>query len=270
MCLIILKEEGQPLVPNTMINEVWIDNPHGAGIIFKRNGKPSYQMVKGLMDEEQLYDTISKLKLTENDFIAYHLRWATSGEIDQKTTHPFIVHEDVGVVDSLTAHNSDKTLYVMHNGVIYDLNDKKAKKSDTVRFVSEYLSQVHMDDIFHNEAIIQMIEKFIDGSRLFLAHSKYGRITYGEWHMHNGYQISKAYEQATKSSQAPKLNKYSKYGQGTFDWDWDAAYTQNDSLSYNVEDDLWCDWCGRYDNSVVKENVYNGNVCKTCKKEYLV
>jgi hypothetical protein len=264
MCLIIIKENNKPLVSHDMIQEVWIDNPHGAGIIFKREGSDNYQMIKGMMSEIELHQTIKQLKLSEKDFIAYHLRWATSGEIDAKTTHPFIVHEEVGRVEALSAHNSKKTLYVMHNGVIRDLNDKEAKVSDTVRFASEYLSDIPAYNLFNSKVTKQLIEKFIDGSRLFLAHSNYGHILYGDWHEHGDYIISKPYKEATKSSQYKNWNYNSwsrNTNQLTFDW-W-----KQDKNNKGKQD--WCDWCGQYDN-VKFTSAYNGHVCKSCEKEFQV
>lgn len=261
MCLIIVKEEGKELVSKQMISEVWIDNPHGAGIIYKRKDNSTFRMIKGIMEEDKLHEVIKDLKLCKNDFIAYHLRWATSGNIDQYNTHPFIVHEDAGKVTALQAISTEKTLFVMHNGVIYDLNDKKAKKSDTVRFISEYLSQLNVRDLFHNEAIQAMIEKFIDGSRLLLAHSAYGVKMYGEWHEHEEYLISKDYCDATKSTNfsTPISNDW---------WSaWDSKQDRNQAFGSQIEWD-WCDGCGQICDEVTYDAEFDGYVCQECK-EYL-
>tara|TARA_R100000900_G_scaffold90455_1_gene70220 strand:- start:254 stop:1078 length:825 start_codon:yes stop_codon:yes gene_type:complete len=272
MCLIILKDNNVDLVPKETIAEVWIDNPHGAGIIFKRHKSDNYQMVKGLMTEQSLHDMIDKLKLSDADFVAYHLRWATSGKLDAANTHPFIVHEDVGEVSALTAHNSMKTLFIMHNGVIHDLNDKKAEHSDTIRFISEYLSDVPMYDLFHNEAIQAFIEKFIDGSRLFIAHSKYGHKLFGEWHEHGNYTISKEYSQATKSSQYVKPKSY--YGKDLYNWDmpYETNYNQIsfwDELEDKKKDSYeWCDGCGACNETVKYNRDFSCYICSHCKKEF--
>lgn len=270
MCLIIIKNENKPLVNHEMIEEVWIDNPHGAGIVFKRHNSDTYQMLKGLMSELELHQAIKQLKLSEKDFIAYHLRWATSGEIDAATTHPFIVHEDIGQVNALSAHNSKKTMYLMHNGVIHDLNDKKAKFSDTQRFVSEYVSKLPLYDVFKNPAIKSMVEKFIDGSRLFLAHAKYGHILYGDWHEHGEYLISKPYKDATKSTYYNKFNSSNSNSNQSALWnDWDFSFEKQEPPKQITDDADWCDWCGRYETSKYI-NQYNGHVCSSCIKEFQV
>ena len=267
MCLIIIKENGKKLVSNQMISEVWLDNPHGAGIIYKRNGSDIYQMIKGLMTEDDLHDTISKLKLGKKDFIAYHLRWATSGKLDAANTHPFIVHEDVGTVSSLEVHNTKKTMFVMHNGVIYDLNDKKAKYSDTIRFISEYLSKIPMHDLFKSPTIKALIEKFIDGSRLFLAHSRYGHTLYGTWHEHEGYLISKPYKEATKSS--------CYYTDETYWWSYPKkAEHQGQMQMWDLpegkesDNDSFCDCCGYTTDVVEYDDDWGVELCNKCKNEY--
>lgn len=263
MCLIIVKKEGKSLVSKQMIEEVWYDNPHGAGLIYRRAGTSTFKMVKGLMFEDDLHNEIKRLQLTDKDFIAYHLRWATSGEIDEYNTHPFVVHQDAGRVKALRVEgNSDKTMFVMHNGVIYDLNDKKAKVSDTIRFVSEYLSNIKTHDIFKNIAMKSMIEKFIDGSRLLITHNSYGYVTYGDWHEHDGYLLSKEYTQATKSTNGIQIG-HNKY------WN----YWENQSVSGKNLNQIgleFCDYCGSCDK---KENIkfvheYNAHMCKECVVEF--
>jgi predicted glutamine amidotransferase len=264
MCLIIVKENGKELVPNKMISEVWIDNPHGAGIIFKRANSKRYQMIKGLMSEEELNQTIKKLSLSKNDFIAYHLRWATSGNLDAANTHPFIVHQDVGRVSAVKAESTDKTMFVMHNGVIHDLNDKKAKHSDTIRFVSEYMSDLSMNDLFKNATVKSLIEKFIDGSRLFIANNRHGHTMYGNWHEHEGYLISKPYKDATKSSHYKNdlwHNEFKSSFNNSF------VSSQESLFQQEVE---WCDCCGQTKDSVKYNSNWNCYVCSECRQDYML
>jgi len=260
MCLIIIKNPNQNLVPSNMLSEVWERNSDGAGIIYKRHDSNNYQMVKGIMTLSGLEDMIGALKLTKKDFIAYHLRYATSGKIDQAATHPFVIHEDAKHVNALSVNDSSKTMFVMHNGVIHDLNDCK-KQSDTQRFIMEYLSQIPAKSIYKDDVIKALVEKFIDGSRLLITHGVHGAIMYGKWHSHNGYLISKPYAEATI--------KKKKKGQ-QFDFNWTPPYLQVES------DEEWdwvdkqehCEFCGQE-----RESVYNyetgSYLCTSCVQHFV-
>lgn len=288
MCLIIIKEVGKELVSKKMISEVWEKNPHGAGLIYKKKNGSSYKMIKGLMTEEDLISTVKSLNLTKDDWIAYHLRWATSGDIDQKTTHPFVVHNDKDVINTLSVERSDKTVMVMHNGVIYDLNDKTAKESDTQRLISEYLSKIAYKELLYNDAVKSLIEKFIDGSRLLIVHGREGHVTYGKWHEHEGYMISKPYKDATVQK-FKKTNRNNQRFLGFQSSSLSRTTTQFDYLfdiedenedpnqldifpTSSVEDSMklsedFCNYCGMF-RALVHVPAYNSEVCSQCINDY--
>lgn len=260
MCLIIIKNKNQELVPTQMLSEVWERNSDGAGIIYKRHDSNNYQMVKGLMTLAGLEDMIASLKLTKKDFIAYHLRYATSGKIDQAATHPFVIHEDAKHVNALSVNDSSKTMFVMHNGVIHDLNDSD-KESDTQRFIMDYLAKLPAKSLYKDNVIKSLVEKFIDGSRLLITHGVHGAIIYGDWHTHQGYLISKPYYQAT-------VSKKKKGNQ--FEFTWTPPYLEKES-----DDDFdWvdkqdqCEFCGRE-----RESVYNyetgSYLCTSCVQDFV-
>jgi hypothetical protein len=269
MCLIIVKEEGQSLASKAMLSKVWEKNPHGAGIIYKKNDTSKYKMIKGMMTLKDLMRVIDELNLTDKDFIAYHLRWATSGDVDQKTTHPFVVHDDAKYVNALSVEEGEKSMFVMHNGVIHDLNDKQAKESDTQRFIMEYISQLSVRNIFHCQVTKALIEKFIDGSRLLITHPMHGRIKYGDWHEHEGFSISKPYSQATPFKAKPyQRSAFSNsFSQFSF-WDDEKLIDTRVSeiepvTSAMVGSEEWCDWCGQNTQSEYN-SVWGGYICQFC------
>ncbi len=249
MCLIIIKKKGKKLVPHNMLEKVWEKNPDGAGIIYKKDNHP-YKMIKGLMSLNQLTETISQLNLTKDDWIAYHLRYATSGDIDEKTTHPFVVHEDINFINALSVNESKKTLMVMHNGTIYSLNDNNAKLCDTQRFVKDYLCNIKHKDLFHNKTIKKLIESFIDESRLLLVHGTEGYITYGKWHEHKGYILSKPYRKAIANNVTCSLSS-----------------THRPTLFQEEEGIANCQWCGSY-QSTSYIHTFQQFVCQQCKTDF--
>ena len=102
-----------------------------------------------------------------------------------------------------------------------------------------------------------MVEKFIDGSRILLAHSAYGVKMYGEWHEHEDYLISKQYCDATKSTNfnTPISNHW---------WSaWDSRnYSYDNSKQTEWE---WCDGCGNICDEVVYHTEFDCYVCNECK-----
>lgn len=267
MCLIIIKEETQDLVSQKILNEVWERNSDGAGIIYKKKGTQTFKMIKGLMTKKDLHKTVEMLSLTKDDFIAYHLRYATSGGVSKQTTHPFVVHNDANYVNALQVGNGLKSTFLMHNGIISDLNDKKSETSDTQRFVIEYLSQIDIEKLFNCKITKSLLEKFIDGSRLLLTHPKHGFITYGEWSEYEGYAISKPYQQATvqKRSLSQKYDLMYPYN-ATQPNLFQGSYSKKDKeIDYSTHD--YCQYCGHYRDTKYIAN-YQCNICNSCARDY--
>jgi hypothetical protein len=265
MCLIISKEEGQDLVNNTMLEEIWDKNPHGAGIVFRKKGSSRFKMRKGYMTLQDLKNAIRSYGLTSEDYIAYHFRYATSGDTDKRGTHPFVVHEDAKAVSATRVTATDKTTFVFHNGVIYDLNDRKSNVSDTQRFVNHYLTEISTEDLFNNPVIQELIEKFIDGSRLLLINNKFGVKFYGSWHKHEDYLISKDYDEAT-GKDAIKNHFGSAWENESHDYYWDDwnDWDESDTYTSEVATELeFCDYCCKSEKSkyVQRHEAYLCNEC---------
>ena len=270
MCLIVIKEEGQELVNNKMLKEIWDKNPHGAGIVYRKKGSKRFKMRKGYMTLNCLKNALNSYNINKGDFLAYHFRYATSGDTDKRGTHPFVVHEDAKMVSATKVTATDKTTFVFHNGVIYDLNDYKSNVSDTQRFVNEYLPEIPLNDLFNNSVIQELIEKFIDNSRLLLINNVHGVKLYGSWHDYEGYLISKNYEEATGKN-AIKNHfgnawEYEDWDNGHA-WDddyvWDNEWEDEDSVLDKIQ---FCDYCGRSRESDYN-STYHSYVCKGCIKQ---
>lgn len=109
MCIITIKPAGNNISEDNLYN-MWVNNPHGAGMMYARDGK--LHVLKGLMTYSQF---IKAYRNVRDEKLVIHFRWRTHGPMLKKLTHPFYVKNNVGMV---------------HNGVIPFLNVKR-HESDT-------------------------------------------------------------------------------------------------------------------------------------------
>lgn len=104
MCIIVVKPENVVL-SNNMLENMWENNPHGAGFMWAHNGELYVQ--KGLMNFQAFlrnYNLVKKQKLV------IHFRWRSSGPINPNLTHPFFLNKNVAMV-----HNGTIKLKVPKN-----------------------------------------------------------------------------------------------------------------------------------------------------------
>lgn len=136
MCIILTCDKNvRPT--DELIQDCFMGNPDGAGIMWVENGK--VQVSKGFMTVSQL---IRAIDATPADSpLVIHMRIATSGGIDVGTCHPFPV---CGDLDVLHAPDVECDVAVAHNGVIKGMEtDDKKGISDTVTFVSKYMTKLY-------------------------------------------------------------------------------------------------------------------------------
>jgi hypothetical protein len=242
------------------ISEVWERNPHGGGLLYQRAGSNTILMEKGFMKLDEYLKHIESLDIKEDDYLALHLRWATSGKTNKITSHPFVVHRQKEVRNILSCE-SDKHLFMMHNGQIIDLDNSK-KISDTQRFARDYMTKIAAHDLYNNEIIQELIEKFIDGSRLLFAHGQYGFLRLGEWvDGDNGLILSKKFTPRSKPNKTWHIPQSYSYYQR-------SLWEENDrAAEYGY---YRCDYCNHYhaEGDVLFSNDYNCFVCHTCNDDY--
>lgn len=274
MCIIAVKPANIPLPTDKFIDDNWVENPDGAGIMFIKHGAKEVTMIKGFMEKKDLINSIKENNLTEDDLLIIHFRWATSGKKNAPATHPFIIDKDKSISYS-TTFVSEHDLFFAHNGVISALNNNH-DESDTQIFATQFLPHISVKDIYNNDVIRQMISKFIDGSRLVFLHAKYGVTLIGTWHDYNGLKLSKMYcerqdyfnnidwRNYSQSFYAPSKKKKKK-NKFTFERDdYDSEYNSESKIKY----EWYCESCSNIiDEDTIQYNQdYDCYLCFDCNK----
>jgi hypothetical protein len=186
MCIIIYKKANARFDEELLRASIF-HNPDGFGIMYAEHGRVIG--VKGLFKPE------SVLRIWNENIdreIAVHLRFATSGEVTSKNTHPFQVL-------NLAEHGRD--LWMMHNGTINTVKITDKDRSDTFHFVEGYLKPLLADnpDQLYNEAFQKFLGLTVSGSRLLfmegdgrvtIINKNQGKIKAGCW-VSNTYSIVK-------------------------------------------------------------------------------
>lgn len=200
------------------IKTMWKANSDGAGLCYIENGKVVIK--KGFMCIADLLDAIDSIDNIEDRSLIVHFRISTQGGIRKDCTHPFPLSKDMSDLRQL---EFESDWGIAHNGIIdmcceYSYGYGKTKKidySDTMKFISEYLTLIIKDKAFKEDAdTLELIEKML-GSKLAVMDND-GEIT----------MIGKFYEEEdgffSNTSYIPYTYKpYTAYSTA---WDDDDSY----------------------------------------------
>lgn len=138
MCIIVYKDHNVKKPTKQILETCWESNPHGAGLAIMK--KDHVDIEKGFMSFNEFYDYANDM-VKDDDAVAYHLRIATSGGINQGMTHPFPVTDQV---NDLKAISMKAKRAFIHNGV---LSKGTPELSDTAIYVRDFLSKYSLKDI---------------------------------------------------------------------------------------------------------------------------
>lgn len=132
-------------------------NNDGAGYMFAHNNKlivkkPFWKvdiLINHLKADRQHYP---------NSVFIVHLRLATSGTINAKNCQPIQINNDIGFV---------------HNGIFWNLEDKKGTLSDSVAFGKDILSKLPAD-FMTTSAIITLLNEYCENhsSKVIILNTK--------------------------------------------------------------------------------------------------
>ncbi len=184
MCLAIVKKPGAS-VPVEVLEDGFRSNPDGAGIAFARHGRLT--IIKGLFDFDVFLGVLNR-EVAIDDAALIHFRLATSGKLNKKNCHPFMVGRDMAMI---------------HNGVLPWRSTKRM--SDTACFVKDVLD--HRAKFVPHPEFRAVVEKGIgpDNKLAFLKASGETTIyneSSGEWL--NGVWYSKKWVAWSIEDQSPK------------------------------------------------------------------
>ena len=163
MCVIAYKPLNKAFPEERILQNCFENNDHGAGFMYAFNGE--VHIHKGYETFEKFMEALNKARAVTGDKVPYvmHFRIATQG-YDKTMTHPFPLSSKMANLKRLHYKCS---IGVAHNGILDITSDGAKTYSDTMKFITDYLSNIIQSmDFYKNKRTLKLIEYLIDGSRL--------------------------------------------------------------------------------------------------------
>lgn len=151
MCNILFLPKNIPIKEDAIRNMV-LNNPDGFGMLFKDTDGTVKQVAREFYpegtDPNRVIHMLKKFKQYDR---LVHVRYNTVGESSLANTHPFEVF-----------NSKKRTVYMMHNGTMYDYKPQDQTKSDS-RFFSEiFLTPLLKEHTVQGDYFKGVIPKIID------------------------------------------------------------------------------------------------------------
>lgn len=138
MCIICASPAGVRQPTDSQIKTMFLNNPHGAGYMYARDGKVIIH--KGFMNLNEYLASVRSEHFTEKDSVVYHFRISTQAGVCPEMTHPFPLSNRKALMREL---DIECRCGVAHNGVIRLTSDPDNKMySDTAIFITDFLSRI--------------------------------------------------------------------------------------------------------------------------------
>lgn len=179
MCIAVYKPMGKDFPVKRVLKRCFYKNPDGAGFMVA-NGT-EVEIHKGFMGFRSFWKALRETRAMYGDDKAYvmHFRISTQGGIRKDGCHPFPLSKQMSDLRQL---DFSTDIGIAHNGIIdlctdwgstysyYYVKGYSARKqvdySDTMKFITEYLSLIiHDKDYYKDDDTIDLIDKLV-GSRL--------------------------------------------------------------------------------------------------------
>lgn len=170
MCIIAYKPLNVAFPEEYILQNCFDNNDDGAGFMYAFNGE--VHIHKGYETFEKFMAALNKARAITGDKVPYvmHFRIATQG-YERTMTHPFPLSSKM---DNLKRLRCKCSIGIAHNGILDITSDGAKTYSDTMKFITDYLSNIIQSyDWYKNKRTKKLIEYLIDGSRLAIldAHS---------------------------------------------------------------------------------------------------
>ena len=163
MCVISYKPYNQAFPSKAILENCFNNNNDGAGFMYAYKG--NVYIRKGFETFQAFYNALEKARKLTGDRVPYvmHFRIATQGH-EKTMTHPFPLSSEMSNMYKL--HNTCN-IGIAHNGILKLTSDGAKDYSDTMKFITDYLSLIIRNYSWHNDTRTkELIERLIDGSRL--------------------------------------------------------------------------------------------------------
>ena len=186
MCIIAYKPQDVEMPNKTTLESCFENNPDGAGYMFVEDNK--VRIRKGLMTFKDFYDVLmfDYNRVGKHTPFVLHFRIGTQGGNIPENTHPFPISQHMPDLQQLF---TDCDVAMAHNGILsltstgyysYGYNYNKPTTSDTMDFVTQYLSLIIDDGNWYKEKHYDksklLIERLIGGSNKFAIMSSDGHV----------------------------------------------------------------------------------------------
>lgn len=175
MCIIAYAPAGAS-IPEQKVRNMFSNNPHGAGIMWKPSYREKVQIRKGFMTVDELIKTWNSIPVKCEK--AIHCRIATAGKVGPACCHPFPIRKSV---DRMRKTKDQETMVLMHNGIISYCNPpagKEGETSDTMNFAAEVVYPLRF--MLDKPKIQQTLEQ-ASNSKLLIFRSGAKTIRLGQW-----------------------------------------------------------------------------------------
>lgn len=162
MCIICVSPARTRQPSISQIKTMFMNNPHGAGYMFAREG--CVHIHKGFMDIDSFLSAVKAEHFTAKDSVVYHFRISTQAGVNPEMTHPFPLSNRLPIMKALDV---ECPCGVAHNGIIRLTSDTSQREySDTALFITRYMAQmVHGLDDLKDAQLLNRIER-LAGSKL--------------------------------------------------------------------------------------------------------
>lgn len=179
MCIISYKPKMVDMPSEQTLRNCFENNPDGAGYMFPT--EQGVHIKKGFMSFKDFYDSLMNDYQATGKQCPYvlHFRIGTQGGNIAANTHPFPISQNI---DDLIQLDCFADVALAHNGIIRLTTNYSTttKTSDTMDFITEYLSLIINDSKWykekHQDKKKLLIERLIGGSNKLAIMSKDGNV----------------------------------------------------------------------------------------------